>query len=90
MQEVLLGQPLAKKPKKDRFESGIITFTRAGQYSHNDPLVTQLRIHNYDIKKILVDIGSLVEVMYDDLFKQLNLAKEDLKPTRAPLIWFIA
>ena len=31
------------------------------QYPHNDPLVIQLRVHNYDVKRILVDTGSLVE-----------------------------
>ena len=35
-----------------------------------------------------MDSGSSVEVMYFDLFKQLKLSQDDLKPTRAPLIGF--
>ena len=48
-------------------------FTRADlervEHPHPDPLVVQLRINNYDVKQILVDTRSLVEVMYYDLFK---------------------
>ena len=31
-----------------------------------------------------------MEVMYYDLFKQLNLSKADLKPAQAPLVGFNA
>ncbi|XP_030942956.1 uncharacterized protein LOC115967933 [Quercus lobata] len=34
---------------------------------HNDALVVKLRIGGYDVKKVLVDQGSTVEVMYPDL-----------------------
>jgi len=37
--------------------------------SHDDALVVTLRIGGYDVKRILVDQGSTVEVMYPDLFK---------------------
>ena len=58
------------------------------QHPHSDPLVIQLRMNGYDGKKILVDTGSLVEVMYYDLFKQLKLSQLDLKLARAPLVGF--
>ena len=49
------------------FELGSITFTKADlervQHPHSDPLVIQLRLHNYDVKRILVDTNSLVEVL---------------------------
>ena len=51
----------------------------ASSAPHNNPLVIQLRVHNYDVKRILGDIGSSVEVMYYNLFKQLKLSKEYLK-----------
>ncbi|XP_050239379.1 uncharacterized protein LOC126688389 [Quercus robur] len=36
---------------------------------HDDALVVTLRIGGYDVKKVLVDQGSAVEVMYPDLYK---------------------
>ena len=56
-----------------------ITFTKADlekvQHPHSDPLVIQLRMNGYDVKMILVDTGSSVEVMYYDLFKQLKVSQ---------------
>ena len=45
---------------------------------HDDTLVVTLRIGGYDVKRVLVDQGSAVEVMYPDLYKGLNLKPEDL------------
>ncbi|GFY97881.1 hypothetical protein Acr_12g0004220 [Actinidia rufa] len=50
----------------------------------------ELRIGGYDVKRILVDTGSSVEVMYYDLFKQLKLPQDKLKPAQAPLVGFNA
>ena len=35
--------------------------------SHDDALVVTLRIGGYDVKRVLVDQGSAVEIMYSDL-----------------------
>ena len=63
----------AKKPRQVVSEPRSITFTKADlervQHPHADPLVIQLKINNYDVKRILVDTGSSIEVMYYDLFK---------------------
>ena len=40
---------------------------------HNDVLVVTLRIGGYDVKRVLVDQGSAVKIMYPDLYKGLNL-----------------
>ena len=45
---------------------------------HDDALVVTLKIGGYDVKRVLVDQGSAVEVMYADLYKRLNLKPEDL------------
>ena len=39
-----------------------------------------LRIGGFDVRRVLVDPGSVVEVMYPDLYKGLNLRPEDLQP----------
>ena len=36
---------------------------------HDDALMVILRIEGYDVKRVLVDQGSIVEVMYPDLYK---------------------
>ncbi|GFS40490.1 hypothetical protein Acr_00g0068850 [Actinidia rufa] len=88
--------PLAppKKIKTAETERDCVTFSRAElervQHPHSDPSVVQLRIGGYDVKRILVDTGSSVEVMYYDLFKQLKISQEQLKPARAPLVGFNA
>ena len=45
---------------------------------HDNSLVVTLRIAGYDVKRVLVDQGNVVEVMYPDLYKGLNLKLEDL------------
>ena len=36
---------------------------------HDDTLLITLRIGDYDVKRVMVDGGSAVEVMYLDLYK---------------------
>ena len=55
---------------------------------HDDALVVTLRIEGYDVKRVLVDQGSTVEVMYPDLYKGLNLKPEDLIAYNSPLVSF--
>ena len=94
MHEVFLVRPAPKKQKTDEVRKECVTFTKADlervQHPHSDPLVIQLRIGGYEVRRILVDTGSSVEVMYYDLFKQLKLPRDQLKPARAPLVGFNA
>ena len=56
--------------------------------SHDDALVVTLRIRGFDLRRVLVDPDSAVEVMYPDLYKGLNLRLEDLTAYDSPLISF--
>ena len=47
-----------------------------------------LRIGWYNVKRVLVDQGSAVEIMYLNLYKGLNLKPEDLTAYDSPLISF--
>ena len=40
------------------------------------------------MKRVMVDQGSAVEIMYPDLFKGLNLRTEDLTPYSSLLVSF--
>ena len=55
---------------------------------HDDALVITLRIGGYDMRRVLVDQGSAVEVMYPDLYKGLKLRPKDLTAYDSPLVSF--
>ena len=47
---------------------------------NDDALLITLRIGDYDVKRVMVDGGSGVEVMYPNLYKGLRLKPKDLIP----------
>ena len=55
---------------------------------YDDALVVTLKIGGYDMRRVLVDQGSAVEIMYLDLYKGLNLKPEDLMAYESPLVSF--
>ena len=55
---------------------------------HDNALVITLLIEGYDVKRVMVDKGSIVEIMYPDLYKGLKLRAEDLTPYSSPLVSF--
>ena len=66
------------EPKRARIEAplvlGFLTDDKIETIQpYDDTLVVTLRIGGYDVKRVLVDQGSVVEIMYPDLYKGLNL-----------------
>ena len=55
---------------------------------HDDTLVVTLRIGGYDVKKVMIDQGSVAEFMYPDLYKGLGLKPENLTTYSSPLVSF--
>ena len=55
---------------------------------HDDALVITLRIGGNDVKRVMVDQGTVAEIMYLNLYKGLNLKAEDLTPYSSPLVSF--
>ena len=47
-----------------------------------------LRIGGYDVKRVMVDQGSGVEIMYPDLYRGMKLKLEDLIAYDSPLVSF--
>ena len=80
----------SKKAKKEA--SSVLGFSNEDKIgtiqSHGDALVVTLRIGGYDVKRMLVDQGSVVEVIYLNLYKGLNLKPKDLTPYDSPLVSF--
>jgi hypothetical protein len=58
------------------------------QLPHNDPLVVTLRIGNYDVERILIDQGSFVEVMYQDLYTKQGMGEAELSSFTSPIFGF--
>ena len=62
---------------------------KIGTYQpHDDALVVTLRIGGYDVKRVLVDQGSGVEIMYPDLYNGLNLRPKDQTSYDSLLVGF--
>ena len=55
---------------------------------HDDALVVTLRIGGYDVKRVMIDQGSVVDIMYPYLYKGLGLKPEDLAAYNSPLVSF--
>ena len=56
--------------------------------AHDDALVITARIGSFLVKRVMVDQGSEVDVMYPDLFKGLGLKDQDLTKYDSPLVSF--
>ncbi|XP_058202718.1 uncharacterized protein LOC131317163 [Rhododendron vialii] len=69
-----------------------ITFTEQDlqriQTPHSDALVVTVQISTHSVKRVLVDQGSSMEVMYLSLFKELRIPESCLLPAEVPSIGF--
>ena len=79
-----------KRAKLDRpLVMGFSDEDKIGTIQHHaDALVITLRIWGYDIRRVMVDQGSVAEIMYLDLYKGLGLRAENLMPYNSPLVSF--
>ena len=55
---------------------------------HDDALVITIQIGGYDVRRVMVDQGSVAEIMYPDLYNGLGLRAEDLTSYSSPLVSF--
>nr|XP_027082689.1 uncharacterized protein LOC113705025 [Coffea arabica] len=56
--------------------------------SSHEALVIEVLTNNYIVKKVYIDPGSSVDVMYLHTFESLKLARESMTPVRTPLVGF--
>ena len=89
----LLAEDSNSEPKRARLDiQPVLDFSDEDKIRttqpHDDTLVVTLRIGGYDVKRVLVDQGSAVEIMYPNLYKGLNLKPEDLTAYDSPLVSF--
>ncbi|XP_073138248.1 uncharacterized protein [Henckelia pumila] len=55
---------------------------------HNDALLIQARIANYDVRRVFVDSGSSMNVLFQEAFEQMNLQGYELSPVKTALYGF--
>ena len=75
-----------------RIDNPIISFSeedacRLNQL-HDDALVVSIRMGDYNTHRVLVDNGSSADILYYPAFQQMQINKEHLVPTNAPLVGF--
>ena len=79
-------------PKIARMDNLVIGFSeedaRRLHHSHDDALVVNLQVRDYNIHRVLVDNGSPADILYYPAFQQMRIDRERLIPTNAPLVGF--
>ncbi|XP_073131895.1 uncharacterized protein [Henckelia pumila] len=56
--------------------------------THNDPLFIWARVANYDVRRVFVDLGSSVNVIFQAAFEQMNLQGCEINPVKTSLYGF--
>ena len=79
-------------PKIARRESPIIGFSeedaRCLHHPHDDALVVSVRVKDYNVHRMLVDNGSLTDILYYLAFQKMGIDRAQLILTNAPLVGF--
>ena len=61
---------------------------RGVKQPHDDPLVIMLTIEGFNTRRILVDNGSSMNIIYLSTFQQLKLDPGRLRPFESPIVSF--
>ncbi|GAV76745.1 hypothetical protein CFOL_v3_20218 [Cephalotus follicularis] len=73
-------------------EEEVISFSEVDyegvRLPHDDPVVVTLLVELFTMKRILIDSGSSVDILYKHAFDQLRISVEQLKPVKTPLVGF--
>ena len=78
--------------KNIRLVDQIISFSeedaRGTHQPHDDALVITMNIVGFTTKRVMVDNGSSVDILYLQTYQQMKLDKEKMRPMEAPLVGF--
>ncbi|XP_059441743.1 uncharacterized protein LOC132174049 [Corylus avellana] len=78
--------------KAQKLESGVLSFSEEDvkevSKPHDDALVITLTVANHAIHRVLVDNGSLADILYWTVVQKLGVGRGKLKPFLSPLIGF--
>uniref|UniRef100_A0A2N9GUX3 Reverse transcriptase domain-containing protein n=1 Tax=Fagus sylvatica TaxID=28930 RepID=A0A2N9GUX3_FAGSY len=83
---------IQQPPKNIRLDDQIISFSeedaRGTHRPHNDALVITMNIDGFPTRRLMVDNGSLVDILYLTAYQQMKFDKGKLQPMEAPLVGF--
>jgi len=75
-------------PKMARIDNPIIEFSEEDawclHHPHDDALVVNIRVKDYNTHWVLIDNGSSADILYYSAFQQMMIDKERLVSTNAP------
>ena len=82
---------VTQRPRKNvKMDDQIITFSennaRGIHQPHDDALVVTMTIAGFIIRRVLIENGSLANVIYLPAYQQMRIDKERLRPIDIPLV----
>ena len=57
-------------------------------HPHDDAIVITLLIADYTTRRVLVDNGSLADILYYPAFQQMRLGRDQIRLVNSPLVGF--
>ena len=86
--ELMEMQAVSKLPRLDT----AITFSDSDlegcQHPHDDPLVIRVVVANKTIHRVLIDNGSLIDIIFASAFDKMGIGREKLEPVNTHLRGF--
>ena len=82
-----------RPPKNARLDDQVISFSeedaRGTHQPHDDAPVVTLNIASFTTRQVMIDNGSLADILYFLAYQQMKLDKDKLQPMDALLVGFI-
>ncbi|GAV63997.1 LOW QUALITY PROTEIN: hypothetical protein CFOL_v3_07515, partial [Cephalotus follicularis] len=73
-------------------EEKVISFSEVDyeevRLPHDDPVAVTLQVELFTMKRILIDSGSSMDILYKHAFDQLRIPADQLRPVKTPLVSF--
>lgn len=54
----------------------------------NNSMIIKVQIHDWSVKRVLIDLGSSTDILYWDAFKGMNMDTSELLPFKGTIIGF--
>ena len=86
--EMLEIQAVSKLPRLDTTINFSDSDMEGCQHPHDDPLVVRVVIANKTVHIVLVDNGSLADIIFASAFDKMGVGREKLEPVNAYLRGF--